>query len=297
MGGRRPDLELLRGAIDMHAHTAPALFPRPIRDQDLARYALEYNMRGFVLKDHDSATFHRANNLKASMPGLDPIGAIVLNRSVGGINPYVVEAALHYGAKVIWMPSNHSKHHDDYFGIPDYPQLGRERPLLPGPGVTILDENGQLTSDAKTIVRLVHEAGACLCTGHLHLDETRLLLDEANRVGLERFVVTHVNWALTKYDLDVQRELVGKGAYLEIVAISCVSPTFYEQTPAELAPWLDAHKGEHLILSSDLGQGSGPPHPEGLRMLAYSLLAEGVDYSTLERMMKENPAFLVGLAS
>lgn len=279
----------------MHAHTAPALFPRPITDQDLAGYAQDYGMRGFVLKDHDSATFHRAAHVKRSSPGLDPIGAIVLNRSVGGINPHVVEAALQYGAKVIWMPSNHSRHHDDYFGIPDYPQLGRMQPQIPGPGVTVLDADGSLTDEAKQVVRLVHEAEACLCTGHLDLNETRLLLDEANRVGLERFVVTHVNWALTKYDLEVQRELVDNGAYLEIVAISCVSPTFYEQTPAELAPWVDAHKGERLILTSDLGQGSGPPHPEGLRMLLFSLLDEGIDYAHLERMTKENPYFLLGL--
>ena len=291
----RRDMELLRGAIDMHAHTAPALFPRPITDHDLASYALDYGMRGFVLKDHDSATFHRAAMLKRSMPGLDPIGAIVLNRSVGGINPYVVEAALQYGAKVIWMPSNHSQHHDDYFGIPDYPQLGRMQRQLPGPGVTVLDANGRLTEDAKTVIKLVADAGACLCTGHLNLDETRLVLKEANRVGLERVLVTHVNWALTKYDLDIQRELVDAGAYLEIVAITCTSPTFYEQTPEELAPVIDAHGGERLILSSDLGQGSGPPHPEGLRMALYSLLDEGVDYSALEKMTKENPAFLTGL--
>lgn len=293
---KRRDLELLHGAIDMHAHTAPALFPRPIHDKDLAQYAADYGMRGFVLKDHDSATFHRASYLKSLTPELDPIGAIVLNRSVGGINPNVVEAALQYGAKVVWMPSNHSRHHSEFFGIPDYPQLGRMRPQLPGPGVTVLDDAGNLTDQAKTVVRLVHEEGACLCTGHLDLNETRLLLDEANRVGLQRFVVTHVNWALTKYDFDVQKELVSKGAYLEFVAISCVSPTFYEQSPKELAPLIDAHKGERLILTSDLGQGSGPPHPEGLRMLLWSLLDEGIDYSVLERMTKENPAFLVGLA-
>ena len=33
---RRADLDLLRGAIDTHAHTAPALFPRHIDDADLA---------------------------------------------------------------------------------------------------------------------------------------------------------------------------------------------------------------------------------------------------------------------
>lgn len=34
-------LALLEGAIDMHAHTAPALFPRPIYDTDLAKVALD----------------------------------------------------------------------------------------------------------------------------------------------------------------------------------------------------------------------------------------------------------------
>ena len=293
MRGR--DLELLRGAIDMHAHSAPSLFPRPITDQDLGRFALDYGMRGFVMKDHDSATFHRAAQLKGSMPEIDPIGAIVLNRSVGGIDPYVVEAALQYGARVVWMPTNHSKHHDEYYGTPDYPQLGRRRPQLPGPGVTVLDGNGRLTGEAKTVIKLVADAGACLCTGHLSLEETRLVTAEANRVGLEKLIVTHVNLSLTKYDLDVQRELVAGGAYLEIVAVTCVSDLFGEQTAAELAPIIDAHAGERLILSSDLGQASGPPHPEGMRMLLHSLLDEGVDYGALEKMTKENPAFLTGL--
>ena len=293
----RPDLELLRGAIDMHAHTAPALFPRPIYDTDLAKVALDYGMRGFVLKDHDSATFHRAFYLKRQFPGLEPVGAIVLNRSVGGLNPAVVQAALQYGAKVIWMPSNHAKHHAEYFGMPDYPQLGRSRPQLPGPGVTVLDEAGKLKPEVHTILELIAEHDACLCTGHLDLDEVRLLQDAAISAGVRKLVVTHVNWALCKKDLDLQRELIAKGAYLEYVAISCVSATFYEQTPHELAGWIMETKGDHIILSSDLGQGSGPPHPEGIRMLLYSLLDEGVPADYLEKMTKANPAFLTGLSA
>jgi hypothetical protein len=267
----RPDLKLLDGAIDMHAHTAPALFPRPIYDTDLAKVALDYRMRGFVLKDHDSATFHRAFYLKRQFPGLEPIGAIVLNRSVGGLNPAVVQAALQYGAKVIWMPSNHAKHHAEYFGMPDYPQLGRSKPQLPGPGVTVLDENGKLKPEVLSIVELVAEADACLCTGHLDLEEVRLLQDAAIDAGVSKFLVTHVNWALCKKDLDLQRELIAKGG------------------------WIMETKGDHIILSSDLGQGSGPPHPEGIRMLLYSLLDEGVPADYLQKMTQYNPAVLTGL--
>ena len=291
----RPDLELLRGAIDMHAHTHPALFRRPLDDADLAKLAIDYGMRGFVVKDHDSLTTGRAYHVNRQFPEVELFGAIVLNRSVGGMNPHVVQAAIHHGAKVIWMPSNHSKWHAEYFKMSDYPQLGRPKKQIPGPGVTILDENGAITGDALKILDMVAEADVCIASGHLHLDETRILLDEANKRGIKKFLVTHVNWALTRYDLDIQRELLSKGAYLEYVAISCVSPTFYEQNPTELAEWIKALDGERLILSSDLGQFSAAPHPEGLRMIAATLLDYGVSRDMLASMMQANPAALLNL--
>jgi hypothetical protein len=60
-----------------------------------------------------------------------------------------------------------------------------------------------------------------------------------------------VNWALCTKDLDLQRELI-------------------------------------IILSSDLGQGSDRP-PEGIRMLLYSLLDEGVPSDCIEKMTKAIP--------
>jgi hypothetical protein len=294
---KRPDTALLRGAIDMHAHTHPALFRRPIDDTDLAKIALEHGMRGFVLKDHDSSTTGRAyhvNKMFEDQP-VQLFSGVVLNRSVGGLNPHVVQAALHYGAQVVWMPSNHSKWHADYFGISDYPQLGRPQKQLAGEGVTILDESGALKPEVETIVQVVADAGACLCTGHLSLDEIRKLQDAARAAGVEKFLVTHANWALCKLDLDVQRELLDKGAYLEYVAVSCVSPIFWEQNPNELAGWIKELGAERLVLSSDLGQASAPPHPEGLRMLVAALLDEGVSYEHLELMLQAHPAQLLGL--
>jgi hypothetical protein len=292
----RPDLALLKDAIDMHAHTHPALFKRPIDDSDLARHATEFGMRGFVLKDHDSATTGRAYHVNRVYSDVEAVGAVVLNRSVGGINPWVVQAALHYGAKVVFMPSNHSKWHAEYFDTPDYPQLGRPKKQLAGDGVTVFDEQGELKPEALTILDLVVEADACLATGHLSLAETKALLSAAQERGLKKFVVTHANWALTKFDLEVQKELIGGGAYLEYVAVSCVSPIFYEQSPDELSSWIEELGGDRLIFSSDLGQASAAPHPEGMRMLLSAMLDVGAPYDELEKMTKANPAMLLGLS-
>lgn len=294
----RPDLELMQGAIDMHAHTAPALFNRHIDDAALAQYAIEYGMRGFVLKDHDASTTGRAYYVNRIYPEVASFGAVVLNRSVGGLDPYVAEAAIHYGAKIVWMPSNHSKYHADYFDIPDYPQFGRPRKQLPGEGVTVFEEDGKtLTTAARTICEVVAENDVCLATGHLSLAEIRALQDAALEAGVgpRRFIVTHANWSLCKLDLDAQRELMDKGAILEYVACTCTSPIFWEQQPGELGEWIKTFKGENLVFGSDLGQFAGPPQPEGLRMLMAALLGVGVPYEYLEKMLKVNSAEVLGL--
>jgi hypothetical protein len=292
----RPDLELLRGAIDMHAHTAPALFKRHIDDAALAEFAISYGMRGFVLKDHDASTTGRAYYVNRMHPEVESFGAVVLNRSVGGLSPYVAEAAIHYGAKVVWMPSNHSKYHAEFFDMPDYPQFGRPKKQLPGEGVTVFEEDGvTLSQEARTICEVIAENDVALATGHLSLPEIRALLDAATQAGVNRFIVTHANWSLCKLDLDVQRELIAKGATMEYVACSCVSPIFWEQQPGELAEWIIALRGENIVLGSDLGQFAGPPHPEGLRMLLAALTDIGVPYEYLEKMAKQTPALLLGL--
>ena len=80
------------------------------------------------------------------------------------------------------------------------------------------------------------------------------------------------------------------------MAVSCVSPIFWEQKPDELAEWIGELGGDKLILSSDLGQASAAPHPEGMRMLISSMLDVGADYDELEKMTKANPAHLLGLS-
>ncbi len=292
----RPDLELLKGAIDMHAHTAPALFKRHIDDADLAEIATQFGMRGFVLKDHDASTTGRAYYVNRMFPRVESFGAVVLNRSVGGLNPYVAQSAIHYGAKVVWMPSNHSKYHAEYFDMPDYPQFGRRKRQLPGEGVTVFEEDGRsLTREAQTICEIVAENDVALATGHLSLAEIRALQDAAVEAGVTRFIVTHANWSLCKLNLDVQRDLISKGATMEYVACSCVSPIFWEQQPGELAEWITALRGENIVLGSDLGQFAGPPHPEGLRMLLAALLDIGVPQEYLAKMAKETPAAVLGL--
>lgn len=291
-----PDRELLRGAIDFHAHTAPAIFPRLMDDAELARIAVDYGMKAVVLKDHDQITASRAYYVNRMFPGVKTLGTVIMNRSIGGLNANVVEAGIAYGSKVVFMPTNHAKWHQDFFGNSNYPGLVRPK-QLPGEGITILDANGKLKPEVYPILDLIAAHNVVLGTGHLSLPEIRVLVDEAQRRGVQKIVVTHANWSLCKLSLEVQKELIARGVYMEYVALTLVSPIFHEQKPKELAEWIIALKGEHLVVGSDLGQISGPPHPEGIRMMLAALIGEGVPYEYLEKMVKETPAKLLGLGS
>ena len=66
-------------------------------------------MDGFILKSHYTSTAERASVVRAAVPGIDALGAIVLNRAVGGMNALAVEVAAREGVRTVWMPTVDSR--------------------------------------------------------------------------------------------------------------------------------------------------------------------------------------------
>src|SRR6202451_2239573 len=97
--------EMLRGAYDTHVHVAPDVVERKIDDISLARALGELGMDGVQLKSHYTSTAERAAVVRAAVPGVQTLGAIALNRAVGGMNPLAVEIAAREGARTVWMPT------------------------------------------------------------------------------------------------------------------------------------------------------------------------------------------------
>jgi hypothetical protein len=62
--------ELIRGAYDMHIHSAPDVLPRKFNDIVLAEHAVEAGMAGVVLKSHYICTADRANLINEMFPAL-----------------------------------------------------------------------------------------------------------------------------------------------------------------------------------------------------------------------------------
>jgi hypothetical protein len=266
----------LQGVIDFHAHSDPDSVPRSIDAIDLARLAKSRGMRGLVLKNHWESTAALAYVVRKEVPGIEIFGGIVMNLSVGGLNPTAIDrmAMLKGGyGRVVWMPTYDAENH-----VRDSKE---NRPFVS------VASGGQLVPQAREVIAAVARHDLTLETGHSSPTEGLMILREAQRQGVKRMVVTHALTPPVRMNIDQMREAAQLGAFIELV--------YGRMNAAEYAGAIRQIGPEHFILATDLGQPNNPLHPDG--MLAYfeALRKEGIAVSDIERMAKTNPARALGL--
>lgn len=168
---------------------------------------------------------------------------------------------------------------------------------LEGEGFSILNTKSKLVPEVGRILSLAKEYDMVLASGHLSPAETFALVDEAQRKGIWKLVITHpleteaVDQALS---LEDQRRLSQMGAFIEHTSFGLLSGSF-RHNPARIAAAIKTIGAEHCIMSTDLGQAQNPPPAEGMRIFMASLLKKGITEQEIELMAKVNPATLLGL--
>jgi len=280
--------ELLKGAVDIHVHTSPSLFPRSVDDFELAEHAKQAGMKGFIIKAHEGSTVERAITL-TNRTGLSVGGCLVLNQFVGGFNPYAVELALKLGAKLIWMPTISAQNHLEFYGGGNWKSQRASHDIRPlARGYSVLGEDGRITNEVKEILALIAENDGALGTGHLSVPEVVALVDEAMQAGVKKILVAHPELDLTKTPLEVQQSLAGKGAYLEKSMLPLM-PAWKNSTPEETAASIRAVGPERCIIQTDFGQASNPSPVEGFGMFIEVLLNCGITEEEIRIMAHRNP--------
>jgi hypothetical protein len=268
--------DCLEGAIDLHVHSSPDLDERRYDDFELAREAARAGMAAVLLKSHQNSTVERAILVSKIVAGIRVYGGLVLNQTVGGLNPAAVSLALEMGARQIWMPTRSARNHRAHFG-----QAG---------GISILDSDGGVLPEVEHILALMAGSGCALGTGHLSPEETQILAAHARRAGVAPLLVTHPEWKGTFLPVALQRELsAGGGVLFERCFVSTTARCGC--TPvAKIAGAIADVGAATTVLSTDLGQPDTPPPAEGLRQFAGQLRACGFSVEQLRVMMVENPA-------
>lgn len=293
----RADTDLLQGVIDMHLHTMPCLFDRPLDDLEAAEQARAAGYRGLVLKSIYVPNADRVELVRRVVPGIELFGSLVLNHSVGGLNPEAVRTAIGFGVKVMWLPTVHAQHHADHFGMPTYPWLAQREgtlPQVPVAGIRLVDASGELKPEVAEILALAKAADLVTGTGHIALDEVYAVAREAKRIGYEKLVQTHVGWHATDWPLDDLKALADLGLKFEF----CINPTMpnrQQQSPRKLTDTIKALGVERCFVATDLGQHDNAHPIEGMRMWLRILALHGFTPGEIDHLARHHPAALLGL--
>lgn len=273
---------LLKGAYDLHTHTSPDFGPRSLNDQQLLQQADEYGMAGVMLKNHLDPTPARA--ILANMLGghkAKAYGSIVMNLTVGGLNPVAARYYLKLGAKILWMPTVHARNQIEYFGSDS---------MARHPGIRLLDEDGNLKPEVLEVLDLVKEYDAAVATGHISIGESVAVCTAARERGIKT-ILTHPDWACTTVPVEIQKSLVDKGVMVEKlwfdIGLNHITAEYMAQTIRDLGT-------ENCFMATDRGQ-AGKEYPvEGMMMFMDAMLDQGFSYEEIHRMTHENPAKVVG---
>ncbi|PYP87120.1 MAG: cytosolic protein [Blastocatellia bacterium AA13] len=290
--------QAIQGAYDLQVHVAPDVIARRTDDIDLAKDFLARGLKGFVLKSHYVPTAERAKVVARAAPGIDARGAIALNHSIGGLNPVAVEIAGRSGNKIVWFPTVDAANETagrldggDY-KLPFWAKIQREIAAagITRPPITVLDQNGRVSEEARQCLELIAKHDMILATGHLGRHEIFPLIRESLELGVKKIVVTHAEFPSQNLTGEEQLQLAEMGAVIE----HCFTTYYTNKAPWEAVFANIRTTGiEHSMISSDLGQSTNPPVAEGLAMFAQKLLDAGFSRTEINRMAASIPASLL----
>lgn len=290
-GGPLIDMD---GAIDLHCHPFPDLFPRLADDIDIAIAARDAGMEALMMKCHHENTVSRAYLVQRVVPGIKVFGGVVLNHYVGGLNPAAVEASLRLGGKEVWMPTIDAGHHGEVHGGTggyDSQQGGRQ-----GEGIWVLDDEGNLVPEVREILELVAEHQAILGTCHLSPREIVALVTQARELGVDKIVVTHPFFKVPNLDMDTIKEVARLGAMPEF-GYCTVSPAWQYAPTDFVAQAIQEVGASRCLLVSDTGQRHNPMPDEALRIFGQTLFEKGIAEEDIRTMIAGNPHDLLDLDS
>lgn len=284
--------KLLEGAYDLHVHAAPDVVERIMDDMELAKSYQEAGMKGFLIKAHYFNTAGRAYHVKRLFPEMQVFGAVTLNNSMGGLNPYAVRQGGMLGAKFVFMPTMDARNMWDYLektGAP-LPFGVTSKNSAEVMAIRMLKEDGSLVEPLDEILDIIKEYDMVLCTGHISSEEALEVLRRGQEKGIKKMIATHVEWPAVRATLERQKEYVMCGAYLEHNIANIMSG---DLSVEELVEQIHEIGAEHMILSTDLGQACNPAPAEMFELYVQKLLDAGATEKEIRQMIVENPEKLV----
>jgi hypothetical protein len=280
---------LLRGAVDLHIHTAPDIFPRSVDAIQAAEQAKAAGMGAIGIKSHSTDTSARAETA-SRLTGFPVSGGIALNYPVGGLNPYAVLECAKQGGRIVWLPTLSARHF--LARAANVPVLQAESPLQ-SEGIVVTNDDGTLKPEIEDILQLVKQHDMILCSGHVAPGEAIQVFERAKEIGIERLVVTHPHADFVGAHVGDMSRLASLGAMNEMHYAFVTDVIVPPQSMAYIAEVIRAVGVEACYLATDGGQAVNPKPAEALRLFIEGMLGEGYSEDEIRYMTATAPRRLL----
>ncbi len=292
--------KILQQSIDLHVHIGPEVIPRKFLLSELLKYE-KGKLKGVGIKNHFFPTI--AMNIKDTLRQKGPfvINSVTLNHYVGGFSTDAIRASAELSPKpiIVWFPTIHAENmlKKQRFEIPAEwinPKLKKEiKPRFSRDikGFSVFDSRGEIKKEVKNVLDIIKKCKAILATGHISWQESQALVKFAiQKVGLKKVIITHPIYQKIDMPIEVQKELVKIGAFVE----HCFSMYSIDKIPIkQIADQIKQVRPENCILSSDVGQTFSPNPSEALTEFIRLLSRKGITNEEISMMLITNPGKLV----
>jgi hypothetical protein len=285
---------ILKGGVDIHVHGYPeALVDTGWDFAWEAKNAYDAGMRAIVCKSMHSDTAPMAyfvqqivDEYKSKDPSPRPFnvfGGVVLNWSVGGLNPIAAETSAKLGARILWLPSHDAAHHIRVL------EEG-------GKGVAILDEHDDVLPELIEIFQIVTKYNIVLDLCHTSSKERFIVTEQALEHGVKKILLTHPQWNVNRMSIDQMVEISKMGAYIGLFLYSAF-PHFNNPVcdRTEVLKIIERVGPDKCVMASDFGSMLNPPPVEGLKLYIRLLTAMGISEQDIRTMLVTNPSNLLGI--
>lgn len=205
---------MISGVADLHVHGAPSLVERHGLDHEVLGAHGSVGVDFAVLKAHEGSTVERAvlARERDAAAGVEVVGGIVLNSTVGGANPDAVEVAARLGGRVVWMPTVSAPAH---IASASSPELSVHRNLA-FRQVDVLDAGGALLPGWQDVLDVVAAHDLVLASGHLTCTQSLVLFRAAKAAGVTRMLLNHPRMPFLQWDDAAAPEFADLGVVLEL---------------------------------------------------------------------------------
>ena len=292
--------DLLEDIVDMHLHVAPSLMSRKCDIAQLVLRCEQFGYKAVVHKDHHMMTgpactivndhVNKGGKCKA-------IGAVCLNNTNGGLNPYAVLSAIGAGCHVVWLPTVSAQNHiDEVLKGASFPKLANGV-VIKEKAIRLVDENGAVRKEIVDILEILKDhPDVLLATGHGDCNEINAVIEQACKMGMKKQVMVDHPDFMVKPPEEMLQHWIDHGVWIEWVGtMYCEISRHHSWTYEQMASNIRKTGVGQVIISTDFGQKDNVDPVKGLDNVLDGLLHQGFTKDELRLMTSANPSSVLGL--